>query len=258
MASGPAGLFERSNQMKLRSPITAGVALCGAALAFGVVVFRAQADEWDKKTVLTVDQPVQITNTYLEPGTYVLKLANSSSDRHIVQIFNADQSHIINTVLAIPNYRVQPTGNSRFTFWETPPGSAKALRAWFYPGDSFGQEFRYPKQLRQLASLTTTERAPAFAPTPAPAPAPAPAPEPAPVPQPQAVNQEPIREQPPVEVAQNTPPPPPAAQVQPPPPAAAPSEPQELPKTATTYPAIGLAGLFSLGLYGLIRRKDSA
>jgi outer membrane biosynthesis protein TonB len=244
--------------MKLRSPITAGVTLCGAALAFGVVVFRAQADEWDKKTVLTVDQPVQITDTYLEPGTYVLKLANSSSDRHIVQIFNADQSHIINTVLAIPNYRVQPTGNSRFTFWETPPGSAKALRAWFYPGDNFGQEFRYPKQLRQLASLTTTERAPALAPTPAPPVVP-PAParvEPGPVPQPQAAVQEPVRQEPPVEIAQNTPPPPPAPAAAPAP--AAPSEPQELPKTATPYPAIGLAGLFSLGLYGLIRRKDSA
>jgi hypothetical protein len=228
------------------------VALCGTALALGVVVFRAQADEWDKKTVLTVDQPIQVTDTYLEPGTYVLKLANSSSDRHIVQIFNADQSHIINTVLAIPNYRVQPTGNSRFTFWETPPGTVRALRGWFYPGDNFGQEFRYPKELRQVASLSTA------APIPAPAPVVTTPEPPSPAPAPQALNQEPAREQPPVEIAQNNAPPPPTQAPQATPAPAAPSEPQELPKTATPYPAIGLAGLFSLGLYGLVRRKGSA
>ena len=49
------------------------------------------------------------------------------------------------TILAIPNYRLQPTGKTVFTFWETPPGQPKALRAWFYPGDNFGQEFAYPK-----------------------------------------------------------------------------------------------------------------
>jgi hypothetical protein len=130
------------------------VAVCGLGLVAGLVTFRAQADEWDKKTILTVDQPIQITDTYLEPGTYVLKLADSSSNRHIVYIFNEQQNHLINTVMAIPNYRLQPTGSSRFTFWETPAGSARAMRAWFYPGDNFGQEFTYPKNLRQIAVVT--------------------------------------------------------------------------------------------------------
>ena len=116
--------------------------MCGIALAAGVITYRAQADEWNKKTIITIDQPIQVTDTYLEPGTYVMKLANSSSDRHIVQIYNRDENHLIDTVMAMPNYRLQPTGNSRFMFWETPAGSARALRAWFYPGDNFGQEFR--------------------------------------------------------------------------------------------------------------------
>jgi hypothetical protein len=232
-------------------------AVCAFVAATGVVVFRAQADQWDKKTVLTVNQPIQISDTYLEPGTYVLKLLDSSSDRHIVQIFNRDQNHLINTVMAIPNYRLEPTGNSRFMFWETPPGSARAMRAWFYPGDNFGQEFRYPKQLRQLASLTTVETKTRVEEAPAPAPVAEPAP--APEPEAQAVVQEPahVEEQAREEViiAQNTPPPPPAEPA--PAPAAAPA-PEELPKTATPYPVIGLSGLFSLGLYGLLRLKRSA
>src|SRR5262249_20997686 len=143
-------------------------------------------------TILTVDQPIQVTNTLLQPGTYVFKLADSTADRHIVQIFNRDESHIINTILAIPNYRLQPTGKSQFAFWETPPGTAKALRAWFYPGDNFGQEFPYPKQLTQLAS-----NEPPPAPEPAPPPAPTVAPEP-PVTQPQepSKTEEPPREEP--------------------------------------------------------------
>src|SRR5258708_24527717 len=78
-------------------------------------------------------------------GTYVFKLADSLSDRHIVQIFNADETQIIATILAIPNYRLKPTGKSDFRFWETPAGNPRAMRAWFYPGDNFGQEFAYPK-----------------------------------------------------------------------------------------------------------------
>lgn len=213
-----------------------------------MAVTPAQADQWDKKTILTVDQPIQVTETLLEPGQYVLKLANSDSDRHIVQIFNSDQTHIIDTVLAIPNYRLQPTGHSRFAFWETPPGNAKALRAWFYPGDNFGQEFRYPKH---LAMLTTT--APAL-PVPEP-PAVAPAqPEPPAPPQaePQSMLQEPHQETQPVEIAQNTPPPAPAP---------SPTEeqtPEKLPTTATLYPLVGLSGLFSLGVYSLLRLRRSA
>ena len=47
--------------------------------------------------------------------------------------------------MAIPNYRMEPTGHSQFTFYETPPGTARAMRAWFYPGDNFGQHFVYPQ-----------------------------------------------------------------------------------------------------------------
>src|SRR5580698_10306082 len=106
---------------------TALIALGAVALSLGLAEFRAQAGEWDKRTVLTVTEPMQIRETLLEPGQYVLKLLDSTSDRHIVQIYNADQTHLINTVMAIPDYRVQVTGSTRFVMWETPEGSAKAL-----------------------------------------------------------------------------------------------------------------------------------
>ncbi len=227
--------------------LAAAVGILGCA---GVVaVHSARADQWDKKTILTVNEPIQVRDTLLEPGQYVFKLIDSQSDRHIVQIYNADQTHLVDTVMAIPNYRVQPTGKSRFTFWETPPGSAKALRAWFYPGDNFGQEFTYPKHLVQLASTTTTQ-------TTVPAPPPPPEAVAPPAEQPQAFVQPPPPDQP-VEIAQNTPPPPPPAPAAQPEPTPEPA-PQTLPKTGSRYPLFGLGGLLSLGLYGLMRLKRTA
>src|SRR6266404_9559437 len=127
-------------------------ALLGASLAPSL-----HADQWNKKTVLTVNETIQLPHAVLQPGTYVFKLADSLSDRHIVQIFNADESQIIATILAIPNYRLKPTGKSVFGFWETPAGNPRAMRAWFYPGDNFGQEFAYPKMKSiEIAKRTNT------------------------------------------------------------------------------------------------------
>jgi len=228
-----------------------------SALALVATPFRAQADTRDKKTVVTFSEPVQVSDTYLEPGTYVFKLP--VNDRHIVQIFNRDENHLINTILATPNYHPNRVTKTVFTYWETPPGSVRAMRGWFFPDEWYGQEFRYPAHLRQIASLTPSA---ALAPAPQPAPepvaeveTPAPAPEPAPAP-PVAETQPQQPE--PEQLAQNTPPPPPAQPEAQPAPAPAPTEeqPSELPKTASPYPFIGLAGLIAAGLYGLLRMKQ--
>ena len=244
--------------MKLQSLIPSRMALtvaCGIAFAAGIGTFQAKGDAWDKKTILTVNQTIQVRDTVLEPGQYVLKLFNSNSERHIVQIFNADQSHLINTVMAIPKQRMEPTGDTQFAFWETPAGTARAMRSWFYPGDTIGQEFPYPKHLIALASA-----APAPVPTLTQPAQPEPAPQPEATPQPQAMTHE---EQPtenqPVEIAENSPPPAPEqapAASEPPPPTPQPA--QELPKTGSPYPVLGIAGGILLGIYGLLRLKRLA
>jgi hypothetical protein len=111
-----------------------------------VSVSAVRADDWDKKTVLTFSQPVEIPGQVLPAGTYTFKLADSMTDRHIVQIFNADGSQILATVMAIPDYRLTATDKTVIRFREVPRGSPEAIRAWFYPGNTVGQEFVYPKQ----------------------------------------------------------------------------------------------------------------
>jgi hypothetical protein len=123
-------------------------------LAFGigmVVVMlsgTASAQLWDKKTTVTFSAPVEIPGInpqVLPAGTYVFRLLDALSDRNVVQIFNEDGSHLYATILAIPNYRLKATDKTVMPFAERTAGAPQAIRAWFYPGDTFGQEFVYPK-----------------------------------------------------------------------------------------------------------------
>jgi len=116
-----------------------------SCLGLMTIVPSAVADQWNKRTILTVNEPIQVPGKVLQPGKYVMRLLDSPANRHIVQIFNGDETQLQTTILAIPNYRLQPTGETEFGWWETPAGQPKAMRAWFYPGDNFGQEFAYPK-----------------------------------------------------------------------------------------------------------------
>ena len=81
----------------------------------------------------------------LPAGTYVFKLLDSPSDRHIVQIFNQAEDHVYTTILAIPNYRLRATDKTVMTFRERGEGQPEAIHAWFYPGHEWGEEFVYPK-----------------------------------------------------------------------------------------------------------------
>ncbi len=108
----------------------------------------AKADEWNRKTTVTFNEPVEVPGVgaqVLPAGKYVFKILDSPSDRHIVQIFNFAEDHVYTTILAIPNYRLRPTDKTVMTFKERAEGQPEAIRAWFYPGHQWGEEFVYPK-----------------------------------------------------------------------------------------------------------------
>jgi len=129
----------------------AATTLCCVALMGAALPTSARADDWNRKTVFTFSGPVEIPGVHLKgfgvlpAGTYVFKIVDSQSDRHIVQIFSADEKTVYATILAIPNYRLKVTGKTVITFRERPAGEPQALRAWFYPGRNWGEEFVYPK-----------------------------------------------------------------------------------------------------------------
>jgi hypothetical protein len=190
------------------------------------------ADVYNKKTIVTFNVAVEIPGVgaqVLPPGKYVFRLVDSLSSRDIVQILNEDETHVFATILAIPNYRLKVTDGTVMKFAERTAGSPQAIKAWFYPGNTFGQEFVYPKaQALEIAKASNepvlevpTEFGPKMA-------------EPVKTikePAAEALLEAPVKAIEPsgeeVEIAQVIPPP-------------------ELPKTASHLPLVALAGLLSI------------
>jgi hypothetical protein len=110
------------------------------------------ADDWDQATKLTFGESVEVPGQVLPAGTYWFKLADTDSDRNIIQVWNVDRTHLVTTILAVPDYRQDTPGKTIVNFEERPSGQPEAIRSWFYPGNNFGEEFVYPKtRAKQLA-----------------------------------------------------------------------------------------------------------
>jgi len=201
------------------------------AMLFLVAMPAARADDWNRKTVITFSGPVEVPGVgaqTLPAGTYVFKILDSQSDRHIVQISNKEETHVFTTILAIPNYRLHATDKTVITFRERPAGEPEALRAWFYPGREWGEEFVYAKT--RAIELAKEVNEPVLA-TPIELAA-------APV---ETLNTAPV------EAVAPTGEPVELAQVVEPPPLAAAATTEELPQTASSLPLIGLFGVLMMG-----------
>ena len=125
--------------MKHQLPMFAALAL---SVMGGVFTPAAKADEWNKKTNITINQAILVEGTVLPAGSYVIKLVDLPAERDLVQILSAAQDHVFATVFTVPAYRTVPADNSEFKFYTSESGQTPALHTWFYPGDQKGFEFR--------------------------------------------------------------------------------------------------------------------
>jgi hypothetical protein len=232
----------------------------------------ANADAWNKKTIVTISQSIEVPGAVLTPGKYVFKLLNSDSNRHIVQIMNERENHVYTTNLAFAKERMQPADKTVLTFYEMPGGGPEPIRSWFYPGDTIGQEFAYPKNRATEIAQATHQKVPVLSASNEPsATVAAPVETPAPVVEPSteaapttvAESEEPVTAPPPSPEAAAAEPQPDAAPAPPPeeeqaatPPAtpsdSTPAEPK-MPQTAGNTAAIGLIGLGCFGIAASLR-----
>ena len=115
----------------------------------------AQDFNSNERTFLTFSNTVELPGVTLQPGTYLFRLADSQSNRHIVQVFSQDEKQIHATILAVPAERLEVTGENVVTFRESAEGATPAVQYWYYPGDKIGHEFVYPKdQAMKIAART--------------------------------------------------------------------------------------------------------
>jgi len=229
-----------------------GTGLCLTMLCV-LAAPKVKADDLNRKTVVTFSAPVEVGGSgaqVLPAGTYVFKIMDSPSDRHIVQISNQDESHVFTIVLAIANYRLKVTDKTVITFRERPAGEPEALKAWFYPGREWGEQFVYEKSKAIQLAKETNEvvlSTPAVL-TAAPYEELTKAPVEAVTPSGETVDTAQVVEPPPVAPAAPVAPAPVmAAAVEAPAPAPAPVLVAELPKTASNLGLIGLCGFMLLG-----------
>jgi len=103
-------------------------------------------DEWNLATRFTVNHPFEVPGMVLQPSTpYVIRLYDSPAERHVVQIYNDDQTKLLTMFMGVSDERMQAADKTVFTFIETAPGYPLPMKEWFYPGRLHGLEFIYPK-----------------------------------------------------------------------------------------------------------------
>jgi hypothetical protein len=121
------------------------------------IVPKADAGDWDEKSILTFDQPVELPGIVLPAGAYIFKLIESPADRNIVRVLSADEHTVLATINAIPKLRYEAPENTLIVYEDRPAGSPRALKEWFYPDRRVGHEFVYPKsELSRLARTDVT------------------------------------------------------------------------------------------------------
>jgi hypothetical protein len=116
-------------------------AMIAIAMLITLSAVNAKADQFDKRTLLTFAQPVEVPGLVLDAGTYAFSRVGDNPN--VVRISSPDGSHVYATLLTISDYRLDPAGETIVTFAERPNGNPKAIKSWFYPGDNTGEEFIY-------------------------------------------------------------------------------------------------------------------
>jgi|HubBroStandDraft_5_1064220.scaffolds.fasta_scaffold667517_1 hypothetical protein len=100
-----------------------------------------RADDMDKETRLTTNQPLQVGSILLAPGQYVFRLI----DRGVVSIYSADGAQLQGIILGWSAYREDAGDKQLFTVSQAQGNQPASLKYWFYPGEKSGLEFSAKK-----------------------------------------------------------------------------------------------------------------
>ncbi len=126
-------------------------------LSLGVTLFAsvAQAQPEDKRTYFTFSGPVALPGVTLPAGRYVFRIVDTTTSRKVIQVLSDDEKKPFSMANTIPDQRRDPVKDATVSFYETPRGTPAAVKSWWYPGESIGYQFIYPRaQAKQIAQNT--------------------------------------------------------------------------------------------------------
>jgi len=140
--------------------------ILASACVFAVLAFTsttAHAQTIDNRTFFTFSGPVTLPGVTLPAGKYLFRNPDTLGGRRVVQVLSEDGRQAHAQLLTIPVQRFDAPKEPEIRFMETAEGTPAAIKAWWYPGNTIGWEFIYPKeQALRLAKgagapvLTTT------------------------------------------------------------------------------------------------------
>lgn len=128
------------------------------ALVGGLVSVMAAsplAQPLDKRVIFSFSAPITLPGVTLPTGTYLFRVP--SPNRNVIHVLSADGTKIYGTFFAISAHRNVRPEKPEVRFMETASSMPHAIRTWWYPGDSTGFEFIYPKEQARLLAKGNTE-----------------------------------------------------------------------------------------------------
>jgi hypothetical protein len=111
-----------------------------AVLGLAILIPRAEAQLFDEKVTVTFSGPVELPGRVLPAGTYVF----AAIERNVTRVLSADGKTVYGTYNTVPEEREEPLDKPTIMLGAHRSDSPERVDAWFYPGDSVGNEFIYP------------------------------------------------------------------------------------------------------------------
>jgi hypothetical protein len=130
------------------------VTIVFAVMAMWTTRVAAQDTNTQQRTFMTFSNTVEMPGVTLPAGTYIFRLADTPT-RNVVQVLSQDQKSVLGQWTFVQARRPKATGDTVVMFKENKEGTTPAVQYWYYPGESIGKEFIYPKdQAEKIAART--------------------------------------------------------------------------------------------------------
>jgi hypothetical protein len=130
------------------------------ALLLGLPVTGLAAQEnWLRDTRMTVQEPIQIPGAILEPGTYLIRMAQTT-DRHVVEFWTENREELVMTTFSVGEIMDNYADDVMLRFEERPAHEPVRLDVWFYPGYMTGLQFLYDEDAQNEVVMEWTASQP--------------------------------------------------------------------------------------------------
>jgi hypothetical protein len=118
---------------------------------------RAEAQPADYRTYFTFSAPVTLPGMTLPAGKYIFRLADPDSSRKVINVLSGDGKRSLATLHTIPNQATRAPKDAEIRFMETSAQVAPPIKTWWYAGKAIGYEFIYPRQQALQLAKSTSE-----------------------------------------------------------------------------------------------------